>query len=161
MDEYESVSDMTGDGRRLTRQRVQRHRGRTDEARRETVRAADRKRKRLGRQNEVDVHRSQRLTIAHDYVLLLPNYIKASREASLRGQPRIVSIDYRMPNEYCDSVMSIFLWYGEILWFGGRCGCRNTAHFVSVHCLCLNECFVDLLTLPSVQYVTQHPCTIM
>ena len=39
-DEYESVSDR----RRLTRQRVQRHRGKTDEARRETVRAADRKR---------------------------------------------------------------------------------------------------------------------
>ena len=43
-------------------QRGQRHRGRTDEARKETARAADRKR--LGRQNEVDVRRSrsQRLT---------------------------------------------------------------------------------------------------
>ena len=46
MDEYESVSDRR---RRLTRQRVQRHRRRTDEARRETARAANGKR--LGRQN--------------------------------------------------------------------------------------------------------------
>ena len=52
----QSVSDRR---RRLTRQRVQRRRGRTDEARRETVRAADCKRKRLGRQNEVGVRRSQ------------------------------------------------------------------------------------------------------
>ena len=64
---------------------MQRHRGRTDEARRETARAADRKR--LGRQNEVDVR--QRLAITHGYVLKLPNCIKASREASLRGQPRM------------------------------------------------------------------------
>ena len=84
MDEYESVSDRR---RRLTRQRVQRHRGRTDEARRETARAADRKR--LGRQNEVNVRRSQRLAITRGYVLKLPNCIKASREASLRGQPRM------------------------------------------------------------------------
>ena len=75
MDEYESVSDR------------RRHRGRTDEARRETVRAADHKR--FGRQNEVDVRRSQRLTITRDYVLQLPNYIKASRKASLRGQPHM------------------------------------------------------------------------
>ena len=68
---------------------MQRHRGRTDEARRETARAADRKR--LGRQNEVNVrvHRSQRLAITCGYVLKLPNCIKASREASLRGQPRM------------------------------------------------------------------------
>ena len=84
MDEYESVSDKR---RQLTRQRVQRHRGRTDEARRETARAADRKR--LGRQNEVDVRHSQRLAITRGYVLQLPNCIKASREASLRGQPRM------------------------------------------------------------------------
>ena len=84
MDEYESVSDRR---RRLTRQRVQRHRGRTDEARRETARAADRKR--LGRQNEVDVRRSQRFAITRGYVLKLPNCIKASREASLRGQPNL------------------------------------------------------------------------
>ena len=57
-----------------TRQRMQRHRGRTDEARRETVRVADRKRKRLGRQNEVDVRHSQGLAIARDYVLQLPNH---------------------------------------------------------------------------------------
>ena len=50
---------------------------------------ADRKRKRLGRQNEVDVRHSQGLAIARDYVLQLPNYIKASREASLQGQPRM------------------------------------------------------------------------
>ena len=56
--------------RRLTRKRVQRHRGRTDEARRETARVADRKI--LGRQNEVDVRRSQRLAITHaGYVLKL------------------------------------------------------------------------------------------
>ena len=70
---------------------VQRHRWRTDEARRETGRAADRKR--LGRQNEVGVRRSQRLVITHgearSYVLKLPNCIKASREASLRGQQRM------------------------------------------------------------------------
>ena len=86
MDEYdyESVSDRS---RRLTRQRVQRHQGRTDEARRETARAADRKR--LGRQNEVDVCRSQRLAITRGYVLKLPNCIKASHEASLRDQPRM------------------------------------------------------------------------
>ena len=54
----DAVSDRR---RRLTRQRVQRHRGKTDEARRETVRAADRKRK---RQNEVVVRGSQRLAIA-------------------------------------------------------------------------------------------------
>ena len=42
---------------------MQPHRGRTDEARRETARAADRKR--LGKQNEVDVRRSQRLTSYH------------------------------------------------------------------------------------------------
>ena len=66
---------------------MQRHRGRTDEARRETARAADRKR--LGRHIEVDVRRSQRLAIARGYVLQLPNCIKASREASLRGQPRM------------------------------------------------------------------------
>ena len=53
MDEYESVSDRR---RRLSRQRVQRHRGRTDEARRET-----------GRQNEVNVRRSQRLAITRGY----------------------------------------------------------------------------------------------
>ena len=45
---------------------MQRHRGRTDEARRETVRAADHKRKSLGRQNEVDVRRSRRLAIARE-----------------------------------------------------------------------------------------------
>ena len=77
--------------RRLTRQRsrVQRHRGRTDEARRETARAANRKR--LGGQNEVDVRCShvQRLAITCGYVLKLPYCIKASREASLRGQPRM------------------------------------------------------------------------
>ena len=61
---HESVSDRR---RQLTRQRVQRHRGRTDEARRETVRAADHKRKRLGRQNEVDVCHSQRFTIAREH----------------------------------------------------------------------------------------------
>ena len=55
--------------------------------RRETVRAADRKR--LGRQDEVDVRRSQRLAITRGYVLKLPNCIKASREASLHGQPRM------------------------------------------------------------------------
>ena len=56
--------------RRLTRKRVQRHRGRTDEVRRETARAADRKT--LGRQNEVDVRRSQRLAITRaGYVLKL------------------------------------------------------------------------------------------
>ena len=66
---------------------MQRHRGRSDEARRETTRAADHKR--LGRQIEVDVRRSQRLAIAHGYVLQLPNCIKASREASLYGQPRM------------------------------------------------------------------------
>ena len=63
----ESVSDRK---RRLTRQRVQRQRGRTDEAKRETARAADHKR--LGRQNEVDVRRSQRLAItphAPGYIL--------------------------------------------------------------------------------------------
>ena len=62
---------------------MQRHRGRTDEARRETARAADHKR--LGRQNEVNVrvHRSQRLAITRGYVLKLPNCIKASHEASL------------------------------------------------------------------------------
>ena len=53
--------------------RVQRHRGRTDEARRETARVVDRKR--LGRQNEVDVRRSQRLASygTRGYVLQLPN----------------------------------------------------------------------------------------
>ena len=66
---------------------MQRHRGRTDEARRETARVADRKR--LGRQNEVDVRCSQRLAITCGYVLQLPNCIKASREASLCGQPRM------------------------------------------------------------------------
>ena len=76
MDEYESVSDRR---RRLTRQRVQRHRGTTEEARRENARAADHKR--LGRQIEVDVRSS--------HVLQLPNCIKASREASLCGQPRM------------------------------------------------------------------------
>ena len=50
----------------MTRQRVQPHRGRTDEARRETARAADRKR--LGRQNEVDVRRSQRLASYHSWL---------------------------------------------------------------------------------------------
>ena len=40
MDEYESISDWR---RRLTREKVQRHRGRSDEARRETTRAADHK----------------------------------------------------------------------------------------------------------------------
>ena len=84
MDEYESISDRR---RRLTKQRVQQHRGRTDEARRETARAADRKR--LGRQNEVDIRHSQRLAITRGYVLKLPNCIKASRESSLHGQPRM------------------------------------------------------------------------
>ena len=51
--------------------------------RRETVRAADRKRKRLGRQNEIDVRRSQILTIVRDYVLQLPNCIIASRVVSI------------------------------------------------------------------------------
>ena len=83
LDEYESVSDRR---RRLTRQRVQRHRGRTDEARRETARAADRKR--LCRQNEVDVRRSQRLASYHSWLCsATANCIKASREAPLRGQP--------------------------------------------------------------------------
>ena len=59
-----------------------------DEARRETARAADRKR--LGRQNEVDVRCLQRLAITRaGYVLKLPNCIKASREASLHGQPHM------------------------------------------------------------------------
>ena len=92
MDEYESVSDQR---RQLTRERVQRHGGRSDEERRETTRAADCKR--LGRQIEVDVRRSQRLTIARGYVLQLPNIIKAFCEASLRGQPRTYALVDTIP----------------------------------------------------------------
>ena len=86
MDECESVSDRRRRLTRprvyelLTRQRVQRHRGRTAEARSETAKAADHKR--LGRQNEVDV-RSLSL------VVMFCNCQIASREASLRGQPRM------------------------------------------------------------------------
>ena len=46
-----------------------------DEARKETARAADRKR--LGRQNEVNVRRSQRLAITRGYVLKLPSKLPA------------------------------------------------------------------------------------
>ena len=68
--------------RQLTRQRVQRHGERTDEVRRETVRAADRKRKKLGRQSEVDIRRSQ--PDSPSLVIMFCNCqinIKASREA--------------------------------------------------------------------------------
>ena len=86
LDEYESVSDRR---RRLTRQRVQRHRGRTDEARRETARVADCARDLAGRMKlTFAVHRDS-LAITHGYGLQLPNCIKASREASLCGQPRM------------------------------------------------------------------------
>ena len=67
---------------------MQRHRGRTDEARREAVRAADCKRKILSRQNEVDVRRSQRLAITRDYVLQLPKLIIPKLPAQ-RDQPRM------------------------------------------------------------------------
>ena len=45
---------------------MQRHRGRSDEASRETMRAADRQRKSLGRQNEADIRRPRRLAIARE-----------------------------------------------------------------------------------------------
>ena len=48
------------------------------------------------KQNEVDVRHSQRHATTRDYVLQLPNYIRASCEASLRGQPRIHALVLRL-----------------------------------------------------------------